>query len=515
MNLASTYGGTCKINARKIIIDGQLRGDSAGYAGGVATKGAGTGGGRPGTGTAGAGGGAYGGGGGLAGYCCNDTPARGQGGDAYGTIDADDIDAGSGGAGASSVFTKGIGGNGGAGFALTANSISIKGTISAIGGLGSFQYACSGGGAGGGLLLSANDITLDTIGKILMVGGEGGSNPGVGMSGGGGGGGRVKFLAQQVVNKYGLVNVKGGKGGVGSGETEHGVKGEEGSYYEAIVDRKEPIVVVSEGLTPSLALKASKPKICVGQELKFTAIAGNGGDAPTFQWKLNGADVAGATTFTYSGTDFKDGDKVSCTMQSNAACASAQTMANSDTFTINVLALADANFTTNYPYGAPGITITFTSATKGANTKRVWDFGDGFIAYDDEVIEHSFELEGIYTIKHLVNNGACVDTFSQDFLVKPLDSFVINGINNKQGESKLSVFPNPSKGHLFIAFKGASGEAISASINDLSGKQVHAITWINQINSPKKIDFDGFAKGIYIVKVNDGKQVYVQKLFLD
>ena len=65
----------------------------------------------------------------------------------------------------------------------------------------------------------------------------------------------------------------------------------------------------------------------------FTAHVKNGGPAPTYQWQVNGVNMAGATYATWSAITLKPFDKVNVIITSNDPCATNKT-ASSDTITI-------------------------------------------------------------------------------------------------------------------------------------------------------------------------------------
>ncbi|MBP6686531.1 MAG: hypothetical protein KA160_01630, partial [Lacibacter sp.] len=76
--------------------------------------------------------------------------------------------------------------------------------------------------------------------------------------------------------------------------------------------------------------------ICIGTSVTFTATPTNGG-TPSYQWKLNGANV-GTNSSTYTSTTLANGNVISCVMTSSLACASPAT-ATSNTITMSVTAL--------------------------------------------------------------------------------------------------------------------------------------------------------------------------------
>ncbi len=96
-------------------------------------------------------------------------------------------------------------------------------------------------------------------------------------------------------------------------------------------------IIVDDLLKPSVSITSSDADnvICAGSSVTFTAHPINEGTSPTYQWKLNGIDVYGEITSTYTKTTLVNGDKISVSMISNSNCITALTsLSNSITITI-------------------------------------------------------------------------------------------------------------------------------------------------------------------------------------
>jgi hypothetical protein len=87
----------------------------------------------------------------------------------------------------------------------------------------------------------------------------------------------------------------------------------------------------------TIAISASATTINLGTNVTFTATTTFAGTTPTYQWKLNGANV-GTNSATYSSTTLSSNDVVSCTLTSNYACLSGSATVNSNNITITVIA---------------------------------------------------------------------------------------------------------------------------------------------------------------------------------
>ncbi|MEO6489696.1 MAG: proprotein convertase P-domain-containing protein [Ferruginibacter sp.] len=114
----------------------------------------------------------------------------------------------------------------------------------------------------------------------------------------------------------------------------------------------------------SIAITAGGNPTCPGIVHVFNATGSNGGDAPVFQWKINGVNV-GSNSNTYTTSSLTNGQVVTCVMTSNISCLSA-TPANSNSITMTVNPAVDPTvaiaLTTGTNPQCPGSTATFTAA---------------------------------------------------------------------------------------------------------------------------------------------------------
>ena len=105
-------------------------------------------------------------------------------------------------------------------------------------------------------------------------------------------------------------------------------------------------IQVNPNLTPTVSITSSDSDnlICPGTSVTFTPVPTNGGTNPSYQWKLNGGNVVGASDGTYTNNLLQDGDIVSVVMTSDLTCVATKT-ANSDTITIRTATNLAPTFT--------------------------------------------------------------------------------------------------------------------------------------------------------------------------
>jgi hypothetical protein len=155
-------------------------------------------------------------------------------------------------------------------------------------------------------------------------------------------------------------------------------------------------MVVNEVPVPVVTITADPgTTINKGQIVNFDAIVANGGPTPTYQWKLNGNVVAGATNNAFSGNTFANGDTVSCEVTSSGPCGGLLS-SNGVVLTVGTLGVvnvAAANIDVN----------VMPNPNKGEFTVK------GNLATKDDV-EVTLEItnmlgQTIYINKVMANNG--------------------------------------------------------------------------------------------------------------
>ena len=96
------------------------------------------------------------------------------------------------------------------------------------------------------------------------------------------------------------------------------------------------VVTVNPSVTASINIAPTPGNsICSGASVLFTATISNGGASPVYQWTRNGTTV-GPNANAYPTSTLSNGDIISCTLTSNAACVTNPTVvSNPVTMTVS------------------------------------------------------------------------------------------------------------------------------------------------------------------------------------
>jgi gliding motility-associated-like protein len=162
-------------------------------------------------------------------------------------------------------------------------------------------------------------------------------------------------------------------------------------------------VQVMPVVTPQVFITATTTEICEGESITFGAIPVAGGDAPTYQWFLNG--VQGGTGNSFTPPPLSNGDQVRVRMASSYPCPSQPTV-DSETITVIVHpnpVVNCSNVTNSYLGANTGFNAQVSVGT--APFEFFWQFGDGGVATEQSPT-HLYGGTGTYPVSVEV-----IDTF--------------------------------------------------------------------------------------------------------
>jgi uncharacterized protein (TIGR02145 family) len=190
------------------------------------------------------------------------------------------------------------------------------------------------------------------------------------------------------------------------------------NYCENYTDTRAKVTVTVKRVVPTITIATTTPTVCTETSVTFTATTTNGGTNPSYQWRVNGASVAGNNNYQYTYIP-KHGDVVTCMLTSNAECANpASVYASNATMTVlNYPAVPDVITETLDAY--PGSEVNLMSAVVNPiagisysfyeNPDKTGKLPSSFVVFD-------LSKDDYYVA---ANNGYCEGTVSQIILKIP------------------------------------------------------------------------------------------------
>ncbi len=246
--------------------------------------------------------------------------------------------------------------------------------------------------------------------------------------------------------------------------------------------------VITPSVAPSLAISASQTVICAGANVTFSAVSNNGGTNPIYQWQENGSNV-GTNTTSYSSTGLINAANVTCTLTSNAVCASPNnTTSNPISITVNPI---------------PNNNVTIVNDTLSANqvgASYQWlDCSNTFaIIPNANTQSYLATSNGSYAV--MITLSGCTDT-SACQTISSLNLLKLNQVEH------FNVYPNPMQTYLYIS--NPNTEKIYIQLLDATGKIIQTN---NTTESFLKIETREIKSGLYILKINSKNNTYTQKI---
>jgi len=119
---------------------------------------------------------------------------------------------------------------------------------------------------------------------------------------------------------------------------------------------------------------------------------------------------------------------------------------------------------------------------------------------------------GVYVITYTVTDATtgCQNSSSQNILINDC-----TGITENELANGINVYPNPANGMVNIAVSNPDFSALTISVVDLQGKQVYSSVEKGiTAGYNKQIDLNGFAKGIYYIKLSSDASMAIKKLII-
>jgi len=259
-------------------------------------------------------------------------------------------------------------------------------------------------------------------------------------------------------------------------------------------------MVITGGVPPAISVSSSVNNICYGTAVQFNAIVSNAGNNPTFQWRLNGADV-GSNTTSYSNSKLKNGDTIQCLIKPGSnSCSLAEILSLPLTMTVYDTSVIRIN-----PSGVTiknMETIGLTANITGAIRSYQWTPADHLQnpqSLNPTTIPLTATTDFTLTV---INSNGCVSNSHAIIKVTKQLELMPNGFT-PNGDGKNDLFRIPP---------GYSIELSEFSVFDRWGNRVFTTKdiskgWDGTMNGKKSPPgvYVYFIKGVY-----EGKPIFIK-----
>ena len=216
-------------------------------------------------------------------------------------------------------------------------------------------------------------------------------------------------------------------------------------------------ILGTTNLRPSINVVANLNNVCAGTPIIFNASITDGGNNPTYQWKINGVNVSNSNRNTLTLTDLKNDDLVSCVLVVTNACQTTiEVVSNIVQVKINPIFMPSFSIIKDVEKVFLNSKVTFSVSSQdlGSNPTFDWRINDLSIGENGAVFVTSSLKEGdVVTCVATVNSecsssrtitsNAILILFGKDGIMIP-NAFSPNGdsINDFWNITNISVYPN-------------------------------------------------------------------------
>ncbi|MBD1363015.1 gliding motility-associated C-terminal domain-containing protein [Mucilaginibacter sp. ZT4R22] len=204
-------------------------------------------------------------------------------------------------------------------------------------------------------------------------------------------------------------------------------------------------VTVNLPVSPSVTIAASNNNVCYGTSITFTATPINGGNAPAYQWLINGVST-GTNSNTFVSNTLANNDVVSCRLTSNAKCAVPAIVPSNNTITMVINPLPVVNGGGDKTI-EKGNSVTLSANASGNIANVTWSPSAGLDNTTTLTPTANPEKTTLYTLT-VQSAAGCVNTATVKItvlthLIIP-NTFTPNGdgINDKWEIGNLADYPD-------------------------------------------------------------------------
>jgi hypothetical protein len=256
------------------------------------------------------------------------------------------------------------------------------------------------------------------------------------------------------------------------------------------------ITINISSVIPTVNISASSNNICPGANVMFTATTTNGGTTPVYQWKKNGINT-GTNSNTYSSNTLLNGDVISVSLTSNAACANPATV-NSNNISITVNSVTPATISINgVTTVSPGASTLISSVVSNGGSSPAYQWQDSTSTHTWQNISGATSSSVNYSPASTGNKLKCIFTANNPCLTNNGVTSNVLTFTVTPGFAGPTFYPNPVSNYLVVDGLKYRDSWESVHIVTMSGAKIITVPDLTGLTRVV-INMEGLPSGIYI-----------------
>ncbi len=281
-------------------------------------------------------------------------------------------------------------------------------------------------------------------------------------------------------------------------------------------------IVVKPRPAAAVGLAASGNHVEAGTPVTFTATPENGGNHPSFAFKVNNQVVQTGGLATWTSAALHNGDVVSCHMTSDATCVIDPEVA-SNTIVMQISGSLPVTLLSFKARKQENTVFLTWQTTREVNSSRfeiehshdgkTWEktgevkaaLRPGIItqdyAFTDATPDHSVHYHILYyRLKMIDRDGSFAYSRVEAVRFDKVDE----GLAGR-------IYPNPvHSGKVTVEIPGSAAKPVHMQVVDLLGREVLVVP-----AGVEELDVSGFTPGIYLLHIRQGNTMTVRKLVVE
>jgi hypothetical protein len=285
------------------------------------------------------------------------------------------------------------------------------------------------------------------------------------------------------------------------------------------VVRDSVIMTVGASVTPAVFVSpAPNDTVCIGQTATYSATPVNGGTAPSYQWSVNGFNVATGPTYT---TTPANGDIVFCTMISNAVCRTTTAVTSAPlVMTVQAPATNSVNISASSSSIVAGESVTFVAIALNAGSSATYEwFIDGVAVPGATNVTFTTSAITNGQIVHCKVTSSLPCVLPHIALSGGFTMIVTSGLQEVGASGNaFALSPNPNHGSFAVSGKLLTADTqVGIVVTNVLGQVIEKVTApvvnghvYDLVNLPV-----GVAKGVYMITIRTAADQVTFRMVID